>query len=185
MKVLLASESPRRRELLKAIFPAFDVCKTHANECYKGRSPEDTVKEIAKRKLRAACYENQSNYDLIIAADTLVYCDGRYLGKPLDNSEAFQMLTYLAGKTHSVYSGIAASYMNSEVIVAEKSEVIFHNLTDKEIEEYIYSHNLLDKAGAYAIQDGVVVCGFSGEYSNIMGLPLNALRNMLIKIGAL
>ncbi|MDR0696014.1 MAG: Maf family protein [Christensenellaceae bacterium] len=183
MRILLASESPRRKELLKAIFLSFDVYKTCIDENYEGLMPEDTVKEIAKRKLRVAVEKN-TGYELVIAADTLVYCNGLYLGKPKDKADAIQILTYLEGKTHEVYSGIAINFKGVEVIEHETSNVKFHSLTQEDIENYIATHDLLDKAGAYAIQDGVVVECFNGSFSNIMGLPISKVNEILIKLGA-
>lgn len=174
MRVLLASNSPRRRELLKYLVPEFDVKAFSADENFKGGSPEETVSEIAFRKLSAAEKEF-GNYELVIAADTLVYMDGRYYGKPRDRADAVRMLGELSGKTHTVYSAIAVRLNGKILRAVEATEVTFKKLGASEISDYIDTHPVTDKAGAYAVQDGVVVAGYKGSYTNIVGLPLEKL----------
>lgn len=180
MKVLLASQSPRRRELLKEVIPCFDVFSPEIDENYVADSPEKTVIEIAERKANA--YRGDKNYDLIIASDTLVYFDGEYLGKPKDNDDAYNMLKKLNGNTHTVVTGIALKTAFGIKKDFAVSSVTFHKMTDGEIKRYINSYYLLDKAGAYAIQDDVIVQSYQGEYSNIMGLPIQKLKEMLVGI---
>ncbi|MDR2267257.1 MAG: Maf family protein [Christensenellaceae bacterium] len=182
MRILLASQSPRRRELLKTIFERFDVCVTEVDENYAGITPEKTVEEIAHRKLLMAS-SLYTGYDLIIAADTLVFYNGLLLGKPKDREHAVFMLELLQSKTHSVYSGIAVQY-NAQIITnTARSDVTFNALNNQQINEYINTYDLMDKAGAYAIQDGVVVQSYTGEYSNIMGLPIALLKSTLFELG--
>ena len=176
MRVLLASASPRRRELMKEIFSGFDVRAFPCDENYIGDSPEDTVSEISLRKLNAAS-EVFSDYDVIVACDTLVYMDGEYFGKPKDVPDAVKMLKKLSGRTHTVYSGV--SVLKEGRLLRKGSEVKFRDLTNKEISDYVSAHSVLDKAGAYAIQDGVVVEKYEGSYSNIVGLPVELLREMI------
>ena len=174
MRVLLASNSPRRRELLRSLVPEFDVEAFPADERFSGKTPEETVSEIARRKLVAA-KEMFSDYDLVIAADTLVYMDGKYYGKPVDASDAKRMLKELSGKTHTVYSGLAVMKSGAFLYATEATDVSFKKLSEEEIDGYLNSHSVLDKAGAYAVQDGVVVKGYKGSYSNIVGLPIEKL----------
>lgn len=177
MKVLLASASPRRKELLKEVIKDFSVEAFPANEDFLGASPEETVKEISLRKLVAV--PEKERYDLIIASDTLVYKDGKYYGKPKDRADAVRMLEELEGKDHTVCSGLALYFEGSVETHAVSTVVTFRSLSRQEIEEYIDTHYCLDKAGAYAVQDGVVVKSYNGSYSNIMGLPLEKLREIL------
>ncbi len=179
MKILLASKSPRRKELLKEVFNEFTVESYDANEDFLGATPQETVKEIALRKLNAV--ENKSRFDLIVASDTLVYKDGVYYGKPKDDSDAVRMLKELEGQTHVVCSGLAVYYKGKVVVDAETTEVTFHAMSEGDVKEYLKNHYCLDKAGAYAAQDGIVVKEFKGSYSNVIGLPLELLREILRK----
>lgn len=174
MRVLLASNSPRRRELLKYLTSEFDVNAFSADENFKGKTPEETVTEIALRKLYAAKPEF-CDYDVVIASDTLVYMDGKYYGKPRDVSAAIGMLSELSGKTHTVYSAVAVMKNGKVSTATEATKVTFKALSEKDIREYVSTHQVLDKAGAYAVQDGVLVKGYSGSYTNIVGLPLEKL----------
>jgi MAF protein len=180
LKILLASKSPRRRELLKRLYPDFDVCSTDVDENSDILGPEERVKEIALRKLSAV--KNSANYDLVIAADTLVYLDGEYFGKPKDDADARRILEKLNGKTHTVASGVALKTGDKISAFAAVSKVRFKKLSGSEIENYVGSGRLRDKAGAYAIQDGVVVESYDGEYENIMGLPVRELERNISKL---
>ncbi len=177
MKVLLASKSPRRKELLKEIFSEFTIETYDADENFLGVSPQETVKEIALRKLKAVV--NKERFDVIIASDTLVYRAGVYYGKPKDEEDAIRMLLELEGKTHTVCSGLAV-YINGKVFLdAVSTLVTFKEMSLEDAKEYFNTHYLLDKAGAYAVQDGVVVKEYSGSYSNVIGLPIERLKEIL------
>ncbi len=178
VRVLLASSSPRRRELLKNLFSDFDVRGFAADEHFIGETPEETVAEISRRKLAAAS-ELFGSYDIVIACDTLVYMDGRYYGKPSDEADAVRMLKELSGRTHTVYSGVSLFRGGACVTEVVRSEVTFRKMSDEDIKNYVASHSVTDKAGAYAVQDGVVVERYEGSYSNIVGLPLEALGTMI------
>ncbi|MBR2349777.1 MAG: septum formation protein Maf [Clostridia bacterium] len=177
MKVLLASQSPRRKELLKTVLPEFAIESYPADEHFKGETPEETVKEIALRKLLAV--ESPERYDLIIASDTLVYKDGIYYGKPIDETDAVRMLKELEGKTHVVVSGLAISYNGVRECYSVSTDVTFYPMSEAQIKEYLSTHYCLDKAGAYAVQDGVVVEKLNGSYSNVVGLPMEKLEEIL------
>lgn len=176
MRVLLASKSPRRKELLKELLDDFDVKVFSADENFLGKTPQETVKEISLRKLRAV--DCKDDYDLIIASDTLVFKDGVYYGKPKDRNDAIRMLKELEGKTHLVCSGIAIYYGGVEEAYAVTTGVTFYPMTEGQIENYLDTHYCLDKAGAYAVQDGVVVKEFNGSYTNVVGLPLEKLKEI-------
>ncbi len=177
MKVLLASQSPRRKELLKELIPEFNVETYPADENFLGETPQDTVREIALRKLDAVPQKNR--YDLIIASDTLVYKDGVYYGKPKDRDDAVRMLCELEGKTHEVCSSLAI-YCKGEIESHSVTTLVtFKKMTIQDIVDYLDSHYCYDKAGAYAVQDGVVVKEYEGSYTNIVGLPLEKLSEIL------
>lgn len=177
MKVLLASQSPRRKELLKELINDFTVETYPADENFLGDTPQDTVKEIALRKLKAV--PQMDRYDLIIASDTLVYKDGVYYGKPKDRADAIRMISELEGKTHQVCSSLAIYYKGSIESHSVTTDVTFYKMTMDEIVDYIDNHYCLDKAGAYAVQDGVVVEKYDGSYTNVVGLPLEKLSEIL------
>ncbi len=181
MRVLLASKSPRRHELLRTLVPTFNIETYPSDEQYIGKSPEETVTEIARRKLMAV--PSPERYDVVIACDTLVYKDGKYYGKPRDYADAVRMLTELEGKTHIVVSGLWVWHSGTAEHVAVRSTVTFKSMTHAEIEEYLQTHYCLDKAGAYAVQDGIVVDKIDGSYNNVMGLPTEALTQILNAIG--
>lgn len=177
MKVLLASGSPRRKELLGEIIKEFDIKTYPTNEDFLGETPEATVKEIALRKLKAVPIKE--DYDLIIASDTLVYKDGVYYGKPKDKDDAIRMLLELQGVTHVVCSGIAIYFKGDVECYADSTLVTFNSLSRERIEEYLDTFYCLDKAGAYAVQDGIVVKKIEGSYTNVVGLPIEILSKIL------
>ncbi len=171
-KLVLASQSPRRRDLLSGLGFTFTVHSPDVDETVSGK-PEDMVKELSERKARAVAV-NENNA-LIIAADTLVAFEGLALGKPEDEEDAVRMLTTLSGNTHSVYTGVCI--MDSEsmeyVSFVTKSGVRFRNISKEEIKAYVQTGEPMDKAGAYAIQGGAgkFVDNVIGSYNNIVGFP--------------
>ncbi|MBQ8178174.1 MAG: septum formation protein Maf [Clostridia bacterium] len=177
MKVLLASQSPRRKELLKELIQDFNVETYPADENFLGETPQDTVREIALRKLNAV--PQKDRYDLIIASDTLVYKDGVYYGKPKDRDDAIRMLSELQGKIHQVCSSLAIYYKGVTESHSVTTLVTFKQMTLQDITDYLDSHYCYDKAGAYAVQDGVVVEKYDGSYTNIVGLPIEKLTEIL------
>ena len=162
---------------MKKLFEEFDVAAYPADEKYKGETPEDTVRTIASRKLAAVTASEA--YDLVVASDTLVYMDGKYYGKPSDEAEAVRMLTELSGRTHTVYSAVAVRYKGKTYKATDATRVVFRNLTQDEIQSYVSGHNCLDKAGAYAVQEGVTVASYEGSYDNVVGLPTEKLRSLI------
>ena len=148
MKIILASASPRRRDILKNANIEFEVLVSDADENINETNPEKFTLEIAKRK----AYAIKDDENIIISADTAVACDGEIMGKPKDSDDAKRMLSLLSGKKHSVYTGVCIKRGEKCVSFCEKSDVYFKKITDCEIENYIKSGEPFGKAGAYAIQ---------------------------------
>ena len=169
------SASPRRRELLKEIFAKFEVAVSDCKESSSAKRPSFRVMDIARQKASVDPAEGE----LIISSDTLVFMKGKYYGKPKNREEAFRMLEELSGNTHFVYSGVCLKTASKTYTFYDKSSVVFKKLSPDEINGYIDNFNPLDKAGAYGIQDGVVVEKFIGSYSNIMGLPTEKMKEVL------
>lgn len=169
--IVLASSSPRRKELLHHIFDCFSISPNNAPEIKQGSRPSNVVMFNALNKALAS-----ADKGLIISADTVVYLNGRYYLKPQSKAEAFDMLCSLSGQTHYVYTGVCLKLDEKIVKFYDKSAVKLKKLTHNDIYNYIEKCNPLDKAGAYGIQDNFVVETFTGSYSNIMGLPLEKLK---------
>ncbi|MEA4833141.1 Septum formation protein Maf [bioreactor metagenome] len=190
MKLILASASPRRKELLESCGIKFTIVKSDVNEALPDSiSPENAVMTLAERKAAAVLSEYNDVNRIILGADTIVYQNSRIIGKPRDRAEAFSVLRSLSGSRHSVYTGVAllSFYGNTNTILKdiryEKTDVFFRELTDDEINEYIDNFPPYDKAGAYGIQDGAAlfVRHIDGDYNNVIGLPLYLLGEMLKK----
>ena len=180
-KLILASKSPRRSELLSSVGADFTIMTRHTDESYEGNPhPSNLVCELSKRKLLAVL-ENVSENDIVISADTIVYCSGEIFGKPKDDEEAFSMLKKMSGKAHEVYTGISVGNKEKIITEYECTKVYFRNITDKEIRNYIQTCEVRDKAGAYAIHEkaALFVEKIDGDYFNIVGLPLCHLGNIL------
>ena len=182
-KIILASQSPRRRELLGRLVPEFEVMADSAEEVMiPGERPEDTVRRLARQK--AEHVAGRAGRDaLVVAADTVVALDNRILGKPRDAAEAFSMLSALSGNTHRVYTGLAVmdAAAGRAAVELEATEVRFRALSEAEIRAYIRSGEPMDKAGAYGIQElgALFVEGIAGDYFNVVGLPLCRLGKIL------
>lgn len=174
MKVILASTSPRRKELLKQIFPVFSVVSPSAEEAETG-DPKTLAVENAVKKGRSV----REECDVLLSCDTVVALDGKIYGKPKDDFDAVKMLTELSGKTHSVVSGVYLKINGKEVSFYEESFVKMKKMTHQEIVDYVRTYRPLDKAGAYGIQDETVVEGYEGEYENIVGLPIAKTRRAI------
>lgn len=175
----LASGSPRRAKILREQGVEFRVIKTEAPEIKLDADPERTVRENAIAKLLAS-----GDADPVLAADTIVWLNGRIYGKPADLAEAKAFLRELSGKTHQVYTGLAYRKSGHLETLVAVSNVTFKDLSDKDIESYVELVNPVDRAGAYDIDDfgPLVIAGFEGEYENIMGLPLAPLRELGILV---
>lgn len=186
MRVILASQSPRRRQLLGQIGLEFETLVPEADEsCPPGLSPEETVAAISRKKAEAALALAGDSEALVIAADTMVFLDGLRLGKPHSESEAFSMLSALSGRTHMVCTGVTVAHGDRLEVRVERTGVTFRPMTEQEIWSYIRTGDPMDKAGAYGVQGkaALFVSGIQGDYFNVMGLPLHLLGQMLGEFG--
>lgn len=181
MKLILASNSPRRKELLSKLNYVFSIVPADCEELTNAADPCDMVKELACRK---ALNVYRSNPDCcVIGCDTVVDLDGVVLGKPHSKAEAIAMLTALSNRSHKVHTGVCVVYKSSVCLFAETSAVTFGNLSSQRIEEYVNTGSPMDKAGGYGIQDSGFVTDVIGSYDNVMGLPCERLDVVLHRLG--
>jgi len=188
MKFILASASERRQELLSRIINDFEIIVSNFDEesvNFQGDC-EEFVKELALGKVNTVS-ENIDDQCIIVGCDTIVYHDGKILGKPKDKKDAYKMLQTLSGNCHKVYSGIVVKNTTTNEIKADFvcTDVYFSKISSSEIDKYIETNEPMDKAGAYGIQGygGIFVEKIIGCYYNVVGLPLNRLYNMLREMG--
>lgn len=187
MRYILASGSPRRKELLAGLGIDFEIRLLDGiDESYpSGLSGEEIAMHIAGKKAEAYL-STMADDELIITADTIVYLDGIVLGKPKDADEACRMLAMLSGKTHQVITGVTLLTRQQKHTFASVSHVTFAQLTPEEIEHYVTQYNPTDKAGAYGIQEWIGFIGverIEGSYFNVMGLPVQRLYTELKSMG--
>jgi septum formation protein len=180
--LILASASPRRAELLRQLAVKFKIIPSDATEISDEQlSPRELCQLNAHRKARTVAKKIPDA--IVLGADTLVFLDGKIFGKPRDLAEAKQMLAQLQGRTHQVVTGVCLMHLRAhrERIFAVGTDVTFHPLTTRQISGYLSKINPLDKAGAYAIQEhgDKIVAEISGSYSNVVGLPVEKLREEL------
>ncbi|MFA6582408.1 MAG: Maf-like protein [Paludibacter sp.] len=181
-QIILASQSPRRQELLSGLNIPFEVESIDIEESY----PEELVgvdipMYLAEKKANAYA-DRMNEHTLLITADTIVWHEGRVFSKPIDKSNATYMLKSLSGKTHQVITGVCICTLNRRKIFHVISEVRFTSLTDEEIEYYLENYQPYDKAGAYGVQEWIGFIGveyIEGSYYNVMGLPIQRLYNEL------
>lgn len=182
-RIILASKSARRQELLANLHLDFSVSACDVNEdTPDGIEPTELVCGLASRKLHAAVREICNADDaLIIAADTVVKCGDEIFGKPADRADARRMIRAMSGHSHEVYTGIAVSRGSALTVEYECTRVFFRELSDDEINHYIGNENVTDKAGAYGIQEaaGLFVERIEGDYFNVIGLPVCRLGVIL------
>jgi septum formation protein len=189
-KLILASASPRRRELLGLIgLNNFEIIPADSEAEFPTQLPvEKAVEYIAQKKAEAVLKKagKAAEAAIILAADTIVWLDGAVLGKPSDENEAKQMLRSLSGKKHNVYTGIALIKGNTLLTDYAVTEVWFRELSDRDIDTYVASGEPLDKAGAYGAQGlaSLFIQRMNGEYYNVVGLPLYTLGKMLKSLGS-
>ena len=185
-QIVLASASPRRRDLLRRVGLAdFQILVPQADESFDpALSPGEIVSSISRKKALAA-RPLAGEEALIIAADTMVFLEDQRLGKPRDEADACRMLRALSGRTHRVWTGLTLSRGDRLETEAEATEVLFRPLTEEEIRRYVATGEPMDKAGAYGIQDrgSLLVSGIRGDCFNVMGLPLARLGQMLRRFG--
>lgn len=184
--IILASSSPRRKELLAGLGLEFTVISSDVSEEVENNcSPEEMVKLLAQRKAEAVA--RQIDQGLVIGADTIVVLEGEVLGKPRDKIDAFSMLTRLQGREHEVYSGISIvdAKTNEYETGFQSTTVRMRSLNDLEVTQYIATDEPMDKAGAYAIQGlgATLVEGINGDYFTVVGLPLALTAKYLRNFG--
>ena len=186
MDIILASKSPRRRALLEQMgVRDFRIVTPDIDEHMdRDLPPAELVRQISLEKAQAVAAQADSN-TVVIAADTVVALDGVVLGKPADKEEAFRMLSLLSGNRHQVYTGLAVLRGEQVFSQWEETAVTFRSLTAEEIEAYIATGEPMDKAGAYGIQGygALFIQGISGDYYNVMGLPVCRLGQILGQLG--
>ena len=190
MKYILASASPRRKEILENLGLVFEVVTSDADETCDITDPEELTKELSRRKGLAVrdFLEKSGRLDddtVIISSDTVVACDKEILGKPRDRADAERMMRMLSGKAHTVTSGVALSYRGEVFTDAQTTKVFFDKLDEDFINAYVSSSEPYDKAGGYAIQGmaSKVISGIEGCYFNVVGLPVNCLCKLAKKHG--
>ena len=182
--LILASSSPRRKELLENLRLTFEISSSDADESFsEDMSPAEVVMELASRKSGAISAKFPDSF--IIGSDTVVVHDGTILGKPASGQEAFEILRKLSGNTHSVYTGVSIISPEKEAIFYEKTDVTFWELSDEDIDTYIKSGEPFDKAGGYGIQGfgSMLVKQINGDYYTVVGLPVSRLIRELREIG--
>lgn len=182
MEVILASQSPRRKELMTLLRIPFTVKVADIDETMDGSIPaQDAVAQVSRKKAEAIA---RGPDDIVIAADTIVVCSGEILGKPIDKADARRMLRLLSGKDHQVMTGLTVLRGSQCVVCTEVTDVHFRHLTENEILRYIATKEPMDKAGAYGIQGGgaLFVEKIVGDYYNVVGLPVCRLGQILREI---
>lgn len=181
MQVILASQSPRRQELLKLFSVPFVVRIADIDETMNSGDPYDEVARVSRLKAMAVAREDD---DVVIAADTIVVCDGKVLGKPKDQADAHRMLNLLSGREHQVMTGLTVLRGEKILSCTEVTDIHFRDLTEKEIEDYIRTGEPMDKAGSYGIQGGAALFAekLCGDYFNVVGLPVCRLGKLLKEI---
>ena len=183
-KIILASRSPRRKQLLSELGLKFEVVIKEFEEVYpEGLSGDEIARYIAYEK--AASFKHElSDKEIVIAADTIVWCNNKVLGKPLNHKDAERILKEISGNTHEVITGVSIRSGSKELTFSESTRVTFESLSDEEICYYIDNYGPYDKAGAYGIQEwiGIVACShIDGSYFNVVGLPVQRLYKELQK----
>ena len=185
-KIILASASPRRKELMQMAGYTFEVQVSHKEEVYTATAPEEIVKELALLKANDIAEQNEQRNLVVIGADTVVAHKGEILGKPESKETAFAMIRGFQGDRHQVFTGVAIVSFDEQgrkttVNHAAKTEVYVNPMTDEEIWAYIESDNVMDKAGSYGIQSGFAIHieKIEGDYFNVVGLPISYIYEEL------
>lgn len=188
-KIILASASPRRKELMQQAGYEFEIQVSHKEENYVSETPEEIVKELALMKATDVAEQNEREGLIVIGADTVVAYRGDILGKPKSKEDAFRMIQGFQGDKHQVYTGVAILSYDTEgkediTNYAVKTDVYVNAMTEEEIWRYIDSDNVMDKAGSYGIQSGfsIHIEKIEGDYFNVVGLPISSIYDVLKKI---
>lgn len=182
MSIILASQSPRRKELLGLFHIPFEIRVADIDETMDPeKSPYDEVARVSRAKAQAIPREEG---DVVIAADTIVVCGGHVLGKPRDEADAVRMLSLLSGRDHQVMTGMTVIRGEKSISCTEVTDIHFRSLSEKEIRNYVATGEPMDKAGSYGIQGGAALFAekMVGDYYNVMGLPVCRLGMILKEI---
>ena len=186
--IILASGSPRRRELLTQIGIEYEVIPSQKEEVITTTVPHILVQELAKQKAEDIATNQKQEGRIVLGADTVVAFDGEVMGKPGNEEEAFDMISKLQNNVHQVYTGVCVSFWNEEKVEShtfyEETEVYVYPMTETEIREYIATKDCMDKAGSYGIQGqfAAYIKGIKGDYNNVVGLPIGRVYQELKKI---
>lgn len=185
MELILASASPRRKEILKREGFVFTVISSDFDESEKCETPRKTVESFALGKAKSVFDRLPDKKNkIVLGADTVVVYDGKIIGKPENSARAKKTLETLSGKTHEVYTGYCLISEKETIIGSDLSEVTFNKLSADLIQKYIDSGKPLDKAGSYGIQDGYpIVKSYKGSLDNVIGLPIEKIKPLLISAG--
>ena len=183
MKLILASASPRRKELLGKIGMEFEILPAKGEEIITKKLPWEIVEELSYQKAMEIA-KQQEEECIVIGADTIVAKDEKIMGKPKNEADAFRMLSEISGSSHQVYTGVTLIRTGKDervISFAEKTEVFLYSMSEQEIWDYISTGSSLDKAGAYGIQDdfAIHVKGIEGDYYNVVGLPIGKVYQQL------
>ena len=185
LQIILASKSPRRKELLGHIIEQFEIRTKDIEEIYPDHLSVDEVPTYLAELKARAFVDDMAENELIITSDTVVAMEGRIYGKPKDRQDAIRILQELSGKTHQVITGVCLLLKNKQSVFSETTTIYFKPLSLEEIEYYVDTFSPYDKAGAYAIQEWIGMIGIErmeGDYFNVVGLPLFKLNQELKKI---
>lgn len=186
-KLILASASPRRREILQQVGAVFEVIPAQGEEKMTKEAPQEAVMELALQKAREVADARSDPKEVVLGADTVVAFEGKILGKPKDETDAARMLAMLSGNTHSVFTGVAIIVKESGRILNfyEETEVTMYPMSPKEIQAYVNTGEPMDKAGAYGIQGrcAVHIEKIRGDYQNVVGLPVAKIYQKMRQIG--
>lgn len=171
--IILASASPRRKEILELADLKFDIMPNDAQEITTKTVPNEVVMELASIKAKDI-YEKSEKQSMVVGADTVVAYQGQILGKPADKADAKRMLTMLSGQTHEVYTGVCVIEDGKTKTFYEETKVTFYEISDEQIDHYINTGEPMDKAGSYGIQGkaAVFIKGIEGDYYNVVGFPI-------------
>lgn len=184
MKLLLASQSPRRKELLSSLGFEFDVVKIDCEEILPAHIKiEEAAAYLAE--LKASAFRNLTGDEVLLTSDTVVAIDHQFLGKPKDEEDAYHMLQSLSGRTHQVYTGITIKTTDKTVTETDVADVTFDTISDEEIKYYVQHYKPFDKAGSYGIQEWLgmaKIISMKGSYYTIMGLPTHLVYKILKEI---
>lgn len=181
-EIILASSSPRRKAFLESLKIPFSIKTFSVDETFPPQLQGEEIAQHIVRQKNAPFKEIIQDHQIVITADTIVWCENRYLGKPQNKKAAKEMLSFLSGKSHEVITSVGFLTSRNFEVITETTKVYFKDLTDQEIDHYIEVSSPLDKAGAYGIQEWIGAIGITqikGSYTNVVGLPLAQVKEKI------